>query len=188
MNTTISRFLLASFFALIVCRSASAQAVYTTNIVTQTKERVLRIESIIPARPQAVWKAFATGEGLKRWAAPVVALDLRIGGTLSTHYDKKASIGDPGTIRLGIVNYLEGELMTYRVHLTSSFTPKARAEDQNLQEIIQIVPWTNGTTKVVSSMIGWGTGKEWDETYDFFAKGNAWSYNHLVKSFSEERK
>jgi Activator of Hsp90 ATPase homolog 1-like protein len=188
MKTTILRLLLTSVFALIVCRSASAQAVHTTNIVTQTKERVLRIESIIPARPQAVWKAFATEEGLKRWAAPVVALDLRIGGTLSTHYDKKASIGDPGTIRLGIVNYLEGELMTYRVHLTSSFSPKARAEDQNLQEIIQIVPLTNGTTKVVSSMIGWGTGKEWDETYNFFATGNAWSYSQLVKSFSEERK
>ena len=147
----------------------------------------MRIEAIIPATPKAVWKAFATEEGLKKWMAPVVALDLRVGGTLSTHYDKTASIGSPGTIRLGIVNYLEGELMTYKVNLTSSFKAKARAEDQNLQEIVQIVPWTNGTTKVISSMVGWGTGTEWDETYNFFAKGNAWSYQQLVKCFSEER-
>lgn len=78
--------------------------------------------------------------------------------------------------------------MTYKVNLTGSFSAKARAEDQNLQEVIQIVPWTNGTTKVISSMIGWGTGKEWDETYKFFAKGNAWSYRQLVKCFSGEQK
>jgi hypothetical protein len=188
MKTAVSRIVATGVLALIACRPASAQQVHTTNLVTESKERVLQIEAIIPASPKAVWKAFATEEGLKKWVAPVVALDLRIGGTLSTHYDKTASIGGPGTIRLGIVNYLEGELMTYKVNLTSSFKAKARAEDQNLQEIVQIVPWTNGTTKVVSSMLGWGTGTEWDETYKFFAKGNAWSYQQLVKCFSEERR
>ena len=168
--------------------SALGQQVLTTNLITRSKERVLRVESIIPAPPNAVWNAFATEEGLKKWVAPVVALDLRVGGTLSTHYDKQASIGSPGTIRLGIVHYLEGELMTYKVNLTGSFKAKARAEDQNLQEVIQIVPWTNGTTKVISSMIGWGTGEEWDDTYKFFAKGNEWSYRQLVKCFSEEGK
>ena len=89
---------------------------------------------------------------------------------------------------MGIVNYLEGELITYKVNLTSSFAPKVRAEDQNLQEVIQIVPWTNETTKVISSMIGWRTGKEWDDACNFFAKGNAWTYKQLVKCFSEERR
>ncbi len=30
-------------------------------------------------------------------------------------------------------------------------------------------------------MIGWGKGKEWDETYSFFEKGNKWSYQQLLK-------
>jgi hypothetical protein len=168
------------------CLSASAQGVHTTSLVAESKERVLRIEGIVPATSDVVWKAFATEEGLKKWLAPVVALDMRVGGTLSTHYDKQASIGSPGTIRLGIVNYLESELITYKVNLNSSFTQKVRAEDRNLQEIIQIVPWTNGTTKVISSMMGWGTGKEWDDTYNFFAKGNARTFEHLVKCFTQE--
>lgn len=179
---------LIAVLALGACLSVSAQEVYTTNLVTESKERVLRIEGIIRAPPKEVWKAFATEEGLKKWIAPVVALDLRVGGSLSTHYDKQASIGSPGTIRLGILNHLESELITYKVNLNSTFTPKARAEDQNLQEIIQIVPWTNGTTKVIASMIGWGTGKEWDDTYNFFAKGNAWTFEQLVKCFAQERK
>jgi len=169
--------------------TASAQSeVVATNMVTATKERVLRIESLVPATPKEVWKAFATEEGLRKWIAPVVALDLRTGGTLSTHYDKNARIGSPGTIRLGIVCYLEDELIVYKVNLTETFKAKVRAEDHNLQEIIQIVPWKNGTTKVVSSMVGWGTGPEWDQTYNFFAKGNAWSYEQLVKIFAEKGK
>ena len=30
-------------------------------------------------------------------------------------------------------------------------------------------------------MIGWGTGKEWDDAYVFFAKGNKWTYEELIK-------
>ena len=188
MKKLLSSTVLIVGFAFGAMLTASAQEVFTTNVVTASKERVLRIESIVPATPREVWQAFATEEGLKKWVAPVVALDLRIGGSLSTHYDKNASIGSPGTIRLGIVNYLEGEMMTYKVHLNGSFSPKARAEDQNLQEIVQLTPWTNGTTKVISSMVGWGAGKEWDDTYNFFARGNAWSYEQLVKCFSDGRK
>lgn len=188
MKKSFSRIALITVLALGACLSASAQQVHTTNLVTESKERVLRIEGIIRATPKEVWKAFATEEGLKKWMAPVVALDLRVGGSLSTHYDKQASIGSPGTIRLGIVNYLESEIITYKVNLNSSFTPKARAEDQNLQEIVQIVPLTNGTTKVIASMIGWGTGKEWDDTYNFFAKGNAWTIEQLAKCLAPERR
>jgi Activator of Hsp90 ATPase homolog 1-like protein len=188
MNRTALILALATGIALCGRSSASPQNVFTTNLVTATRERVLRIESIIPAPPEEVWKAFATEEGLKKWMAPVVGLDLRTGGTVSTHYDKKAAIGDAGTIRLGIVNYLEGELVTYKVNLTASFSPKVRAEDQNLQEIVQLVPWTNGATKVISSMVGWGAGKEWDDTYNFFAKGNAWSYRKLAECFSKTPK
>jgi uncharacterized protein YndB with AHSA1/START domain len=168
-------------------RSAGGD-VTTSNLVTATKERVLRVESLVPAPPSEVWKRFSTEEGLKKWVAPVVALDLRTGGSLSTHYDKTATIGSSGTIRLGIEVYLENELMVYKVNLTEAFSAKPRAEDQNLQEIIQIQPWTNGTTRVVSSMVGWGAGPEWDKTYNFFAKGNAWSYEQLVKSFTEKAK
>ena len=60
---------------------------------------------------------------------------------------------------------------------------KVRQEDKNLQEIIQIVDLGKGKTKIVFSMIGWGTGSDWDKTYEFFAKGNKWSYEQLVKLF-----
>jgi hypothetical protein len=167
---------------------AHAQEIRTLSITNAAHERVLRVESIVPAPAQAVWRAFATEAGLKTWMAPVVALDLRVGGSISTHYNRTASIGSAGTIRLGIVSYLEGEMITLKVNLNANFAAKPRAEDQNLQEIIQMIPLTNGTTKVVSSMIGWGQGKEWDDTFNFFAKGNEWTYRQLTKSFMKNPK
>jgi activator of Hsp90 ATPase-like protein len=188
MTRSLSPPILLALAALWPSLVASSQEVRNTSVTNGSGERVLRIESTVPASPKEIWKAFTTVDGLKTWIAPVVSIDLRVGGTLSTHYDKTAVIGSPGTIRLGIVNYLEGEQMTLKVKLTKRFGEKVCAEDQNLQEIIQLVPWTNGTTKVISSMVGWGTGKEWDDTYDFFAKGNEWTYQQLVKSFSANRK
>lgn len=41
----------------------------------------------------------------------------------------------------------------------------------------------NEHTKIVSSMIGWGKGTDWDKTYDFFTKGNEWTYQELIKNY-----
>jgi hypothetical protein len=100
---------------------------------------------------------------------------------------KKATIGTAGTIQLPIINYLEKEIITLKVKLNESFPKSVRDEDRNLQEIVQIVDLGNGKTKVVSSMVGWGTGKDWDETYAFFARGNEWTYQQLVKYLSARK-
>ena len=165
----------------------SMDAVRNTSTTTQTGEKVLRIETIVPSSSEKVWSALTTVEGWKRWAAPVAAVDLRIGGTISSHYDAHAKIGSPGTIQLGIVNYLEKEMITFKVKLTAQFPEKTRAEDQNLQEIVQIIPIDSTHTKVISSMVGWGIGKEWDEVYEFFARGNQWSYRQLFNFLSGEK-
>ncbi len=123
----------------------------------------------------------ATENGLRCWAAPLVRLDLRIGGSLQSNYNKNATIGDPGTISLGIVNYVENEIMTYRVRLNDEFSAQLRSEDGNLQEIIQLLRLRNGGTRLVSTMVGWGKGAEWDKAVAFFAKGNEFSYKELAK-------
>ena len=159
------------------------QEVRNTSYTASTGEKVLRLEFVIPVEKQEAWKLLTTAEGWKKWAAPVVTVDLKVGGLILTHYDKTKTVGDSGAIHLPILNYLEGEMITLKVILTETFTKKVRQEDQNLQEIIQIVDLGKGRTKVVSSMIGWGTGSDWDKTYEFFAKGNKWSYEQLVKLF-----
>lgn len=163
---------------------SAAQEVRNTSYVTKSGERVLCIETVVPASVENVWKAWTTPQELSRWIAPVVAIDLKIGGTISTNYDEKATIGNAGTIQLPIINYLEKQIITLKVNLNESFPKRVRDEDHNLQEIVQIVDLGNGKAKIVSSMVGWGTGKDWDQTYDFFARGNEWTYRQLAKYLS----
>jgi hypothetical protein len=163
--------------------SIPVRGVKNFSYVTSSGEKVLRLEVIIPVEKSEAWKLLATAEGWKRWAAPVVSFDLRTGGQILTNYDVQKHIGDPGTIHLPILNYIEGEMITLKVVLNEGFAEKIRKEDQNLQEIIQLVDLGNGYTKIISSMIGWGRGPEWDKTYEFFAKGNESTYKQLVALF-----
>jgi uncharacterized protein YndB with AHSA1/START domain len=158
-----------------------AQEVKTTTPRTASGERVVRVETTLRQSPETVWQAFATEAGLRCWAAPVIKLDLRTGGSMAANYDKNAAIGGAGTITSGILNYVENEEITYKVKLTDEFAASLRAEDGNLQEVVQLQRLGNGGTRVVSSMVGWGRGEAWDKTFDFFVKGNEWSYKNLAK-------
>jgi hypothetical protein len=33
-------------------------------------------------------------------------------------------------------------------------------------------------------MTGWGEGADWDKTYNFFARGNEWTYKELLKNYN----
>ncbi len=160
-----------------------AQEVKNTSYTTSTGEKVLRFEFVAPLSKMETWQYFSIDEKLKLWIAPLAHIDLKTGGYLVTNYDKNKSLRDRSAIRIKIINYIEYELLTLKVNLNSNFTKKARAEDKNLQEIIQFTQIDDTHTKVVSSMIGWGTGPDWDKTYNFFVKGNEWTYQELMKLF-----
>jgi uncharacterized protein YndB with AHSA1/START domain len=173
------------FTLLFLAGSIAAQTIQNTSFQALGQERVLRLEVVVPSSTEIVWAAFSTVEGLQRWAAPVVALDLRAGGSLRAHYDEGAEIGSPGTIETTILNYLERELITFKVNLNDRFPEEVRAGDANLQELVQFVPLENGGTRLVSTMVGWGSGPEWEEAYNFFARGNEWTYRQLVNALEE---
>src|SRR5689334_11190214 len=104
MNTTRILLAIGAVYFSLSASGNSIEAVRNTSTTTQNGEKVLRIETIVPASSEKVWRTLTTAEGWKTWAAPVVAVDFRIGGTISSNYDANAKIGSPGTIQLGIVN------------------------------------------------------------------------------------
>ncbi|HEY3784139.1 MAG TPA: hypothetical protein VGL55_02535 [Steroidobacteraceae bacterium] len=159
---------------------ALAQEVANTSYLASNGEKVLRIECTLHMGKTEAWKLFTTEAGLRKWIAPVVAVDFRVGGRILTNYGPSRSVRDPGTISLPIINYLDGQMLTLKVILNREFPAKVRREGANLQEIIQLEDVGDGQTHIVSSMVGWGIGSEWDKTYAFFEKGNAWTYRQLV--------
>ena len=179
MHSALTSLLCLSAFLTVAQAVRPGQNVKATITHTKTGEQVVTVEAIFKPPPASVWKWFSTEEGYKCWAAPVVRLDLRTGGKLETNYNKSAAIGDPGTISLDILNYVETEVLTFKVKLNESFSDRLRSEDDKLQEIIQLQRLPGGGTRMVSSMVGWGTGPDWDKAVAFFARGNEWTYKNL---------
>ncbi len=160
-----------------------SDSIMNRSFVSENAEKFLRYEMEVDTPITEVWKAIATEEGVKTWMAPVAKFDLKTGGMVQTNYNMNAEIDDKETITLGIINYIPNEMLIYKITLNNVFPEKCRKEDKNLQEIIQLKPITKNKTMVISTMVGWGVGKEWDKTYSFFEKGNKWSYQQLIKRF-----
>lgn len=177
----------AVLFALLSAAPAGAQEVKGSAVQSATGERMVRVETVLRQPPEQVWKWLSTVQGLQCWAAPVVQLDWRIGGSIATSYKAGVAPGGPGSITLGILNYVDNEVLTLKVKLNENFSQRLRAEDGHLQEVIQLQRLPDGGTRIVSSMLGWGKGEEWDKAFNFFIRGNEWSYKELAKCGSATR-
>ena len=55
-------------------------------------------ETEIDADIDAVWNAFTTNDGLQSWMAPLVEIELVVGGKMKANYNAKGRIGDDTTI------------------------------------------------------------------------------------------
>jgi hypothetical protein len=162
---------------------AHGQTLKNTSYQNPSGEKVLRIEMTLPVGIQKAWQLFTTDEKLKTWIAPLAHIELKSGGYILTNYDSSKKLTDSTSIRLPLISYIDKELLVLKVILNDHFDKSVRDTDANLQEVIQFKKIDETHTQVISSMIGWGTGTEWDKTYNFFIRGNEWTYNELLKTF-----
>lgn len=159
-----------------------AQTVENTSYKNQSGEKVLRLEITLPVDLTSAWQLFTTDDKLKKWMAPVAHIELKAGGSIVTNYDSTKTLSDSSSIHLPIIGFIDNELLVLKVLLNNHFPEEVRNTDQNLQEFIQFIKIDDSHTKIVSSMIGWGNGSDWDKTYNFFVKGNEWTYQELLKN------
>ena len=174
--TVITVFTVASF-------SVYSQTMKNTSYKNQSGEKVLRLEFIIPISVTEAWELFTIDEKLKKWIAPQVHIELKSGGYILTNYDKSKSLSDSSSIKLPIISFIDNEILILKVILNDNFVTSVRESDTNLQEVIQFIKVDNSHTKIVSSMLGWGKGIDWDTTYNFFERGNEWTYQELLNNY-----
>ena len=179
----MKRYIILLIFGFLMLKSQAQ--VTNSSYVTSYGEKVLQLSIIVPLDKMAAWELFTTDEGLKKWIAPVAKIDMKVGGSIITNYDKTKTIYDSTSIKLDIINYIQLEILTLKVNLNNNFPPSAIKEDKNLQEVLQFISVGKGKTKIVSSMIGWGQGSDWDKVYSFFEKGNIWTYEEILKLFKK---
>ena len=171
------------YFLIVITNNSFCQSLSNTSYKNQSGEKVLRLEIVLPVDITDAWQLFTTDDKLKKWIAPVAHIQLSTGGYILTNYDNTKAITDSTSIKLPIINYIQNEILTLKVILNNNFSQSVRNTDQNLQEIIQFKKIDSKHTKIISSMVGFGTGTEWEKTYNFFLKGNEWTYNELIKHY-----
>lgn len=175
--------MIATMLFFIMTLFAQSQTLKNTSYTNESGEKVLRLEITLPIDLTSSWKLFTSDDKLKTWIAPLAHIELKSGGYIITNYDSTKELSDSSSIKLPIASFIDNELLVLKVILNDNFAKSVRDEDENLQEIIQFVKVGSNQTKIISSMIGWGKSIDWDKTYDFFVKGNEWTYKELLKNY-----
>jgi len=157
---------------------ATPAPVRLTSYVAADGSRVLRHEIDVNAAPAEVWRAFTTNEGLRAFVAPVVAIDLRLGGMWESSYDPNAHLGDPGNILNEVISFLPERMLSIRVARTPPDFQHADVAKQ-VWTVIEIVDLGQHRSRVATSMCGWKSGPDWDAVYSFFERGNTIVAEHL---------
>ncbi|MFT6042532.1 MAG: hypothetical protein ACI9C2_002715 [Gammaproteobacteria bacterium] len=138
----------------------------------QAGDLVLLQEVLVHAPVPQVWAAYTTNAGWQAWASPTVEIDLRVGGTIRTHYGPDAKVGDPGTNTIHILNYVPERLLTLQAEI-AEFWPEIMKEDaQNLMNVIVFEDLAGEATRILSYGTGYRDSEEYAALMDFFIPAN----------------
>ncbi len=161
-------------------------SVQDTSYISPIAGKVLRHEGIVHATLAEVWRAFTTSEGLRSFAAPVAQIDLRIGGEWEASYNPHAQIGDPANIINEVLSYLPMEMLSIRIKRAPPGFPHPELGKQ-LWTVIQFADLGNQQVNVVTSMLGWSDGADWEPIYALFERGNAYVTEKLQQRFERAK-
>lgn len=167
--------------------AVAASPVTDSSYVSVGGERVLEQSVIVEAPVARVWDAFTTTEGFRSWAAPVAAVDFRLGGIIEAAYDRNGRIGAPGNIRNEIVAYVPHRMLAIRNVQAPPNTPFDAATFQRVHTVNLFEPLSPTRTRITVTQPGFGAGASYDGVYTFFAAGNRWSLEQLKRRWKARR-
>ena len=147
---------------------------------TEAGERILVHEVLIDAPVEDVWRAHTTAAGWALWSSPLVEIDLRVGGTIRTHYDENAKLGDPGTNTLHIVNYVPRRVLTLKADISQNWPEVLKQDGDRLTNVILFEALGDNHSRLISYGIGYRDTPEYDNLMEFFIGANEMLYGKLI--------
>jgi len=163
-------------------KKRKASPVKNSSFIAPSGERVLRHEAMVNGSLADVWNACSTSEGWMTFMAPVVHMELKTGGLFDSNYHLGSKLGDPGTIHNTVLNYIPMEMFSIKVGLTEQFPERPR-QAGTLFAVLTFKEAGAKQTLVTISMLGWGSGEDWDTVYKHFDRGNAYTMAELARRF-----
>jgi uncharacterized protein YndB with AHSA1/START domain len=136
--------------------------------------KALVFEVTLPASLDEVWTAFTTSQGLSTWLTPGAVVDLRKGGEWTAHFPGGATGG--GTI----VDFTPKSEIVMTANAPPTF-PQVKAERTLATWHFRAVG--DKLTALTLRQTGWKEGEEWDNAYEYLARGNAQLLDTLFRRF-----
>lgn len=126
----------------------------------------------IEAPVAEVWNAFTTSEGLRRWWAPLVEIELVIGGAISSSFDPGGSFGDEGTIVHTILALDPGRMIALRPTGYPDAFPFAEAM-RATWTVFYLEELSPARTRITIVGLGYTDGDDSQKLRAFFEPANA---------------
>jgi uncharacterized protein YndB with AHSA1/START domain len=164
---------LAALAAAAVLTAADAPPVKVERVAQP--EKALKFEVMVPAKLDDVWTAFTTSAGLNTWLWQDCTVDLRDGGEWTVQYPGGKTGGG------SIVHFTPKRSVEMRAMAPEQF-PTVRSERTTALFEFEAA---GDQTRVTLVQTGWKQGKEWDDAYDYLAKGNAQLLGQLWSRFAK---
>jgi uncharacterized protein YndB with AHSA1/START domain len=150
-------------------------------------DTALVVEGVVATGLDELWRVFSTAEGWKQLGVGQAEVDLRVGGSIRTHYDAQAVLGSPGTIVHRVLTYEDRRM------LATSFADATLAVDpandkaagaRGTWVVITLTPVDATHTTLREAIYGWGASEAAQQTRAFFEMGNRWTLEHLQKQYA----
>jgi len=162
------------------CSYGQVKRVTSTIDSTKTPELVLIQEFSVKSPIESVWNAYTTKKGWESWAVPVAEIDLKVGGTIKTNYNKEGKIGDSTTIVTHIINYVPKKLLTLQAELTDNFPEFMKEDAKDFFNVIYFSELENGYTNVKSFGIGYKNNSKYLALMNYFIPANEKTLLQLI--------
>lgn len=140
-------------------------------------------EGVVDAPAEAVWNAWATGEGLRAWLAPHADIDLRVGGLMRTNYNPQDALGGPGTIHNEILSFEPGRMLSIRVARFPERFPFPSAVG-SMWTVIYFESAGLDRTRVRIVGLGFQPDEQSQQMRAFFERGNVQTLQALQRHFA----
>lgn len=140
-------------------------------------------EAIVEASVADVWDAFTTKKGAESWMVAHAEIDLRIGGKMRTHYDRRGKLGDAKTIENTILSYDPQRMLSIR----NTKAPEGFAHAEAFQKTWTVVYFEKmgpSRTKVTIVNLGYGSDEASQKVRAHFEWGNAYTLKKLQARFA----
>ena len=132
-------------------------------------ERAIDKEVTVAATVDEVWEAWTTRAGIVGFFAPDAKIEPKVGGAFEVYFDPLAEPGMKGADGMRFMALQPKKMLSFDWNAPPHL---AEARTQRTFVVVRLEPVNEATTRVTLYHTGWGSGGEWDKTYEYFDR--AW--------------